>query len=146
MPITVTTDDITDRLPDNVLPLTEHQRKRIDLLIADAIDEITIAFHSHGRDLDAALRAQPWLATVARRVVRDMVSAAVIVGPSAGVRSISSTTGPQADSVTYHDGAQAVSFGGVLLTAQHLEDLGLGGVSPRGTFPRPHIWPEGWPA
>ena len=77
----------------------------------------------------------------ARRAIREMVAAAVIIGPNAGVRSVSSTTGPQSDSITYAD-VGAVSFGGVSLTDQLLELLGLLGGRPRGNFPRPLRWPE----
>lgn len=115
---------------------------RIEILIEDAERKIRTAFAKAGRPFDAALEVVPWLRDEAKDVIREMVSAAIIIGPNAGIRSATSTTGPQSDSVTYAD-VDSVSFGGVRLTDAQREALGLpmGGM-PRGRFPRARQWPE----
>lgn len=135
----VAVKDITDRLP---IPLTPGEENRVEILIGDAITQITTAFLKEGRDFSAELVSVPWLLEEARRVVREMVSAAVIMGPNAGVRTASSTTGPQSDSITYTD-PSVVSFAGVRLLDEQRNDLGLrGDAGPRGSFPPPPPWPE----
>lgn len=115
---------------------------RIDVLIEDAERLIRTAFAKSFRDFDAELLTVPWLGDEAKSVIREMVSAAIIIGPNAGVRSASSTTGPQSDSVTYAD-VGSVSFSGVKLTTAQKESLGLMvGPYPRGSFPPPRRWPE----
>ncbi|WP_288833674.1 Gp19/Gp15/Gp42 family protein [uncultured Corynebacterium sp.] len=135
---------VAERIPR---PLDADELKRLRVLVGDAVDEIEIAFARAGRDFQSEVELVPWLRVAARRVVLEMVSAAVLVGGNAGVRSVSSTTGPQSDSITYAD-VDSVSFGGVRLTDQQRLDLGLcfpGGA--RGRFPRPVRWPEvsPWP-
>ena len=141
----ITAEEIAGALP---IDLTEEQRAKLDAQIELAEEEIALAFARRGRSFQNELAASEWLEMAARRAVREMVSAAVIIGPNAGVRSVSSTTGPQSDSITYAD-VDAVSFGGVALTDKLLELLGLAGVRPRGRFPRPARWPEeggtSWP-
>ncbi|MHC2848846.1 Gp19/Gp15/Gp42-like protein [Corynebacterium mucifaciens] len=134
----VTVDEIAAVLPTGLEP---GQEERVGALIELAEEEIALAFARRGRSFQNELAASEWLEMAARRAVREMVSAAVIIGPNAGVRSVSSTTGPQSDSITYAD-VDAVSFGGVVLTDKLLELLGLAGVRPRGRFPRPARWPE----
>lgn len=134
----ITAEEIAGALP---VDLTEEQRAKLDAQIELAEEEIALAFARRGRSFQNELAASEWLEMAARRAVREMVSAAVIIGPNAGVRSVSSTTGPQSDSITYAD-VGAVSFGGVALTDKLLELLGLAGVRPRGRFPRPVRWPE----
>lgn len=135
----VTPKDITDRLP---IPLTDDELNRVVTLIEDAEEQIRTSFLKEGRDFDLEVDTVPWLLPESRRVIREMVSAAVVVGPNAGVRTASSTTGPQSDSVTYTD-PSVVSFGGVRLTADQRRDLGLrGDAGPRGSFPPPPAWPE----
>lgn len=137
----VSFEDVNARLD---VPLEEAARPRVEVLIEDAVAIVRTAFLKCGRDFDAELERVAWLADEAGRVVREMVSAAILVGPNAGVRSVSSTTGPQSDSITYAD-VDSVSFGGVRLTDQQRLDLGLcfpGGA--RGRFPRPVRWPEVW--
>lgn len=134
----ITAEEIAGALP---VDLTEEQRAKLDAQIELAEEEIALAFARRGRSFQNELAASEWLEMAARRAVREMVSAAVIIGPNAGVRSVSSTTGPQSDSITYAD-VGAVSFGGVVLTDKLLELLGLAGVRPRGRFPRPARWPE----
>ena len=134
----VTVDEIAAVLPTGIAP---DQEGRAQALIDLAEEEIELAFARRDRDFHAELATTPWLETAARRAVREMVSAAVVIGPNAGVKRASSTTGPQSDSVEWHD-PKAVSFGGVSLTDDLLELLGLLGVRPRGNFPRPPRWPE----
>ena len=131
--------EIEARLPR---PLDESEKPRIEALIADAVEYLEVEFQRCGRTLADALESTPWLESVVRRVVREMVSAAVLVGPNVGMRSASSTTGPQSDSITFAD-VDSVGWGGVRLTDQQRLDLGLcmpGG--PRGKFPLPTYWPE----
>lgn len=147
----ITAEEIAGALSVN---LTDDQHAKLDVLIKLAEEEITLAFARRGRSFQSELAASAWLELAARRAIREMVAAAVIIGPNAGVRSVSSTTGPQSDSITYAD-VDSVSFGGVALTDKLLELLGLAGVKPRGRFPRPTRWPEevhharntrgGWP-
>lgn len=130
---------IEQRLPR---PLSADERHRMESLIADAVEYLEVEFQKCGRSLDSALAQTPWLESVARRVIREMVSAVVLVGPNVGVRSASSTTGPQSDSITFAD-VDSVGWGGVRLTPEQRLDLGLcmpGGA--RGKFPPPACWPE----
>ena len=131
--------EIEARLPR---PLAADEKPRMEALIADALEYLEVEFQRCGRTLADALESTPWLESVVRRVVREMVSAAVLVGPNVGMRSASSTTGPQSDSITFAD-VDSVGWGGVRLTDQQRLDLGLcipGG--PRGKFPPPACWPE----
>lgn len=139
MALDVTAIDVADRIP---VPVTEEQLAFIEVRVQDSIDLIREAFLRRGRDFDRELETVPWLRLAATRVVREMVAAAVVVGAHAGVRSVSSTTGPQADSVTYTDAGQMVRFSGVALTDDLLAELGLYPRGARGRFPRPIRWPE----
>lgn len=135
----VTVDDVVKRLDPQPDPSTHG---RVALLIGDAERKIRTAFLRAGRDFDAALRSIPWLEDEAEDVIREMVSAAIIIGPNAGVRSASSTTGQESDQVTYAN-PEAVSFGGVRLTDDMRRALGLPGDGlARGKFPPPRRWPE----
>lgn len=134
----ITADEIAGVLP---IDLDPSQLAKVDTLIGLAEEEITLAFARRGRSFQNELAASEWLEMAARRAIREMVSAAVIIGPNVGVRSVSSTTGPQSDSITYAD-VGAASFGGVALTDALLSMLGLSGGGPRGRFPRPARWPE----
>ncbi|MCG7247462.1 phage Gp19/Gp15/Gp42 family protein [Corynebacterium simulans] len=131
--------EIEARLPR---PLAADEKPRMEALITDALEYLEVEFQRCGRTLADALERTPWLEAVVRRVVRDMVSAAVLVGPNVGMRSASSTTGPQSDSITFAD-VDSVGWGGVRLTPAQRLDLGLcmpGGA--RGKFPPPACWPE----
>lgn len=131
--------EVEARLPR---PLAVDEKPRMEALIADALEYLEVEFQRCGRTLADALERTPWLEAVVRRVVREMVSAAVLVGPNVGMRSASSTTGPQSDSITFAD-VDSVGWGGVRLTDQQRLDLGLcmpGGA--RGKFPPPAYWPE----
>lgn len=134
----VTVEDVVARLDPQPDPLTH---PRIEVLLEDAEDKVRRAFLKAGRDFDASLMSVPWLEGEAEDVIREMVSAAIIIGPNAGVRTATSSTGQESDSITYAD-VNAVSFGGVRLTDQQKIDLGLGGGLPRGRFPFPRRWPE----
>lgn len=135
----VAAEDVVSRLDPRPDPSTHD---RIEILISDAERKIRTAFLKSGRDFDAAMHAIPWLESEAEDVIREMVSAAIIIGPNAGVRTATSTTGPQSDSVTYAD-VGSVSFSGVRLTDDQRKALGLlGDGLPRGRFPRPWRWPE----
>ncbi|CAM2804341.1 Gp19/Gp15/Gp42 family protein [Corynebacterium jeikeium] len=131
---------VADRLPRE---LTEDEMERLGVLIDDAVELIEVAFLRAGRDFHAELETVPWMEAAARRVVLEMVSAATMVGSNAGMRSVSSTTGPQSDSVTFSD-VDSVSWGGVKLTDELLKLLGLWQRGARGRFPRPRRWPERW--
>lgn len=131
---------VADRLPRE---LTEAEKQRLEVLIDDSVELIEVAFLRAGRDFYAELETVPWLEAAARRVVLEMVSAATLVGTNTGMRSISSTTGPQSDSVTFSD-VDSVSWGGVRLTDDLLKLLGLWNRGARGRFPRPRRWPERW--
>lgn len=134
----ITADEIAGVLP---VALDPAQMAKVKTLIGLAEEEIELAFARRSRDFHAELATTSWLETAARRAVREMVGAAIIIGPNVGVKRASSTTGPQSDSVEWHD-PKAVSFGGVSLTDDLLDLLGLLGVRPRGRFPRPLRWPE----
>lgn len=135
----VTVEDVVARLDPRP---GEETHPRIEILIEDAERKIRTAFLKVGRDFDSALTAVPWLRDEAEDVIREMVSAAIIIGPNAGVRSVSSATGSESDSITYAD-VDSVSFGGIRLTDAQREALGLpSGGLPRGRFPRARCWPE----
>lgn len=134
----ITASEIAAALP---VELTVEQQDKLDALIGLAEDEITLAFARRGRSFQAELVGSEWLELAARRAIREMVGAAVIIGPNAGVKRASSTTGPQSDSIEWHD-PSVVSFGGVSLTDELLALLGIAAVRPRGKFPRPLRWPE----
>lgn len=138
--LNIDTTYVADRLPRE---LTDAETKRLHVLIDDAVELIDVAFMQAGRDFDAELVTVPWLESAARRAVLEMASAATLVGGNAGMRSISSTTGPQSDSVTFAD-VDSVSWGGVRLTDDLLKLLGLWREGARGRFPRPRQWPERW--
>lgn len=117
-------------------PMTDEERSRAQALIDAAEDRLLEEFERNGRDLPREIQRTPWLARTVRRVVREMVAAAVHVGGNVGQRSASSSTGPQSDQVTWSEGIP-VTWGGVLLTHAHRRDLGLIAENrPRWHFPR----------
>lgn len=131
---------VASRLPRE---LSTAEMERLEVLIDDAVELINMEFARAGRDFHGELETVPWLEAAARRVVLEMVSAATLVGANTGMRSVSSTTGPQSDSVTFSD-VDSVSWGGVRLTDELLKLLGLWHRGARGRFPRPRRWPERW--
>ncbi|MCS5479831.1 phage Gp19/Gp15/Gp42 family protein [Corynebacterium sp. YIM 101645] len=130
---------MTDRLPESVLPLSTHDNNRVRLFLGDAEELIRDEFDEEDRDLDAEIADIPRLGRTVIRVVREMVATSVIVGDNINVRSASSTTGPQSDSVTFAD-VGLVDFAGPRLTEGMRRKLGLG--RSRATFPPPPRWPE----
>lgn len=135
----VTPEDVTVRLPASVKPLSQDDKERIATLIEDAEFLIRDEFAAVHRDFDAEM-AVPHRARTAARVIRQMVAAAIIVGPHAGVKSVSSTTGPSSDSITYQDPPQ-VSFDGVFLTDEQRRLLGLDVSAARPSYYYP---PSTW--
>lgn len=122
-------------------PLDVEEQSRAESLIAAADDRIREAFERRGRDLDGEVESTPWLARTYRRVVREMVSAAILIGDNVGRSSASSTTGPQSDSVTWSQGIP-ISWGFIELTdAQEADLLGRRNL-PSGGFRRLRPWPE----
>lgn len=143
MAFEVSKNDVLNRL---AVPLTPEQEGNVETLIADAIEQIDVAFLKAGRNFRAELESVPWLAPEARRVVREMVSAAIIVGPHAGLSSMSTTVGAITEARGFNkSSSELVSFSGVYLTDQHREDLGLEVGGPRASFPPPPTWPEVMP-
>lgn len=140
----VSVDDVVTRLPERVLPLSDHDKGRVDAFLGDAVDLIRVEFAREGRDFDAELVTVSWLPVAAKFVVREMVAASVVIGPSHGVRSETSNTGPVSDSITYNDDVRGrVSFGGVVLPDDLRARLGLSVQAlPGGRFPRSVCWPE----
>lgn len=135
----VTVQDVVERLDPR--PPTE-TNGRIEVLIGDAERVIRRAFLKQGADLDQKMAEVPWLQDEVEDVIREMVSAAIIIGPNAGVRSVASSTGQESDQITYAD-VDSVRYSGVRLTDQMKSDLGLNiGALPRGRFPRGVRWPE----
>lgn len=142
----VTFDDLASRLP---VTLAADEAARVEILLDDAEEIVRDAFARVGRDFDAEVAATPWLRNAAKRVVRDMVAAAVLIGGNVGQSSVSSTTGAESDSVTYGSGVDGlVGFGRLILTGAHREELGLlFQAGSRGGFPSEKRWPErrgGW--
>ena len=122
-------------------PLDVEEQSRAESLIAAADDRIREAFERRGRDLDGEVESTPWLARTYRRVVREMVSAAILIGDNVGLSSASSATGPQSDSVTWSQGIP-ISWGFIELTdAQEADLLGRRNL-PSGGFRRLRPWPE----
>lgn len=135
MSVLVTVDDIEKLLPR---PLDPEERDRADKLIIAAMERIREEFGRAGASMPSA----EWFELTHARVVREMVSAAVLVGINIGMRSASSSTGQQSDAVTFAD-VDSVSWGGIALTDEHRRDLGLP-VASRAShrFPPPPRWPE----
>jgi hypothetical protein len=134
-------DDLAARLP---VTLSPEDAERVTILLGDAEEIVRDAFARVGRDFDAEAAASPWLDHAAKRVIRDMVAAAVMIGGNVGQASASSTTGAESDSVTFGtDALGVVGFGRLILTAAHREELGLPVTAlPSGRFPAPWRWPE----
>lgn len=139
----VSLEDLESRLP---IQISDDQKARVETLLDDAEEIIRDAFSRVGRDFDAEASASPWLNHAAKRVIRDMVSAAVIIGPNVGQAAASSSTGSESDSVTFGtDAMKVVGFGRLILTDEHREELGLPVTAlASGSFPPPSRWPERW--
>ena len=135
----VTIDDLAATFPRALSP---EESSRGEALLGDAEDRIREEFAREGRDLDAELERVSWLPSAARRVVREMVSAVVLVGPDAGRRQYAVTAGAVSESWTMADAAGS-AWGSVVLSDEQRRALGLSvGAMPRGRFPRAPRWPE----
>lgn len=140
----VTVDDVVGIFPR---PLDDDERERAANLVDAALDLIEEAFLRRGRDFYAEADGDRLLGLTVKRVVREMVSEAVHVGDSVGKSSVSSTTGPQSDSITWSQGV-GIRWGGVYLSDEWLRDLGLLESGTVFNFPRPNryggsAWPSG---
>ncbi|NOL63358.1 hypothetical protein HO100_11360 [Corynebacterium ulcerans] len=127
---------------DLLLPrvLDDFEKDLAPKLLEEAEMILRAAFSRAGRSLDTELAVE-WVSFTARRVIKEMVTAALLIGASRGIRSATSTTGPQSDSVTWAD-VESVALGGLVLTEKHRLDLGLSGGGPKFRFPPPGRWPE----
>lgn len=134
----VSVDDLELRLPR---PLDLTERDRAEVLLSDAEDRICEELGRHGRDLDTEVATRPGFSYTVSRIIREMVSGAIMVGANAGIKQASSTTGAETDSITF--GSAQGAWGGVWLTEDQRRDLGLPAVaSPKWRFPKPWRWPE----
>ncbi len=123
-------------------PLDPWETDRLATLLKDAEELIRAEFARAGRDFDAELILYAaWLPVMAKRVIRSMASAAILVGANAGVRSASSSTGPHSDSITFAH-VNATDWGQVTLSADHRRELGLGIGYPEPSCTTPIRWPE----
>lgn len=136
----VSPDDFSARFPR---PLTAFEKTLASARLEDAEDMIRAAFARAGRDLTDELDTHhQWLPHAVKRVIREMVSAVILVGASAGRRQGSVTAGAVAESWTMAD-VDSVSWGELVLTDDHRQDLGLSGHGyASGRFPPPSRWPE----
>ncbi|WP_083912328.1 Gp19/Gp15/Gp42 family protein [Corynebacterium mastitidis] len=132
----VSPEDFQDRFPRALSP---EEEKRAAVLLGDAEGLIRAEFARRGRSFDTAIRSV-WIGLIARRVIIEMVSTAILVGDQAGGRSGSVQSGQVSESWSYGDAGSAM-WGAVQLTEGHLRDLGLVARS-RGRFPQPPRWPE----
>lgn len=127
--ITITTNDVAGILPRT---LTDDETTRMGKLIERAVELIYMEFGRRGRDLEAEIAAKPWLSTAVKQAVLVMVSKAVLIGEDIGRASVSSTTGPQSDSISYSQGI-GIQWGGVGIDDEILALLGLlAGGMPMG--------------
>lgn len=125
----ISVDDIVSIFPR---PLVDEEQQRAHALIEQALELIALEFARRGRDFDYEVEASRWLPLAVKQAVRMMVTQAIIVGEDVGRASVSSTTGPQSDSVTWSQGIK-IQWGGVGLTDDILALLGLGtGAVPLG--------------
>lgn len=127
--VTITTDEVAGILPRT---LTDDETTRMGKLIERAVELIDMEFGRRGRDLEAEIAAKTWIATAVKQAVLVMVSKAVLIGEDIGRASVSSTTGPQSDSISYSQGI-GIQWGGVGIDDEILALLGLlAGGMPRG--------------
>ncbi|MCH6197450.1 phage Gp19/Gp15/Gp42 family protein [Corynebacterium mastitidis] len=132
--------DVEDFLARFPRPLSPEEEKRAAVLLDDAESLIRAEFARRGRSLDTEIRSV-WLGLIARRVIVEMVSTAILVGDQAGRKSGSVQAGQVSESWSYGDAGSAM-WGVVRLTDDHLKDLGLAEARSRGSFPRAPRWPE----
>lgn len=125
----VTVDDVVQVFPR---PLTGEEYERAEFLIEQALELIEMEFARRGRIFGAEFNTSSWLPIAVKQAVRRMVGAAILVGEDVGRASVSSTTGPQSDSITWSQGIP-IQWGGVDIGDDILELLGLvDAAMPRG--------------
>ena len=128
----VTTDDVVKRFPR---PLMPEELQRVAVYIDDAVALLEAEFERRGTTLDDWTGGSHSRAKRVDLVIIDMVSAPILVGVSRGLRQANSSTGGQSDGATWYSPGD-IGWGGVKLTPQNLEDLGLtAGSLPRWLFP-----------
>ncbi|MGV3159855.1 Gp19/Gp15/Gp42 family protein [Corynebacterium sp. 32222D000AT] len=118
----ISVDDVADVFPR---PLLDEERSRVEALIDQSYELIELEFARRGRDFQHEVAGSRWLQLAAKQAVRIMVSQAVLIGDNVGRSSVSSTTGPQSDSVSYSQGV-GIHWGGVGIDEAILDLLGLG--------------------
>lgn len=131
------------RVDDLLFPreLTKFEEKLAERLLEHAENMLRAEYGRCGMNFDADAQVD-WKLFNIKRVIGEMVSAALLVGASRGMRSGSSTSGPQSDSVTWAD-VESVKLGGMVITDEQRDLLGLcRGSGPRFSFPAPGEWPE----
>ncbi|OLT54839.1 hypothetical protein BJF89_00990 [Corynebacterium sp. CNJ-954] len=123
-------------------PLSTAEKTRATALLEEAESILVDAFARRHRSLPLDIETVPWLAGEASRVIREMVSAVMIVGTDAGRISGSVTAGQVSESGTWADPG-ATSWGQLVLTDAQKTRLGLAadGTS-QGYFPSPPRYPE----
>lgn len=117
----VSVEDVAGIFPRE---LTDDEITRVGNLIDVALELVDEEFLRRRRDFYSEVEDSRLLQLTVKRVVREMVSEAVHVGQDVGRASVSSTTGPQSDSVTWSQGV-GIHWGGVFMSARWLSDLGL---------------------
>lgn len=135
---TLTVDDVMSVFPR---PLVDDELGRAENLVHAAVELIEEEFLRRGRDYHAEAEGSRLLQLTVKRVVREMITSAIIVGDNIGVASVSSTTGPESDSITYSQGV-GINWGGVWMTQKWLRDLGLYEADGYGhSFPPARSYP-----
>lgn len=134
----VTIDEFVARLPRE-LDSAEHARATV--FLDDAEEIVADALDAEGRDLDVEVASRAAFGRTVKRVIREMVAAAIMTGVNVGARSVTSTTGPTSDSVTWAV-LPLAGWSTPELTDEMREQLGLSRPGPRGKFPPAPRWPE----
>lgn len=119
--LVVTLDDIEKLFPR---PLDPEEQSRAEGLIERALDLIDLEFMRRNRDLHDELLTRRDTPIAVRQAVTEMVSRAIHVGESEGRSSVSSTTGPQSDSITFSQGI-GIRWGGIGIDDSIRQLLGL---------------------
>lgn len=113
-------------------PLEPDEQKRAESLIQRSLELIDLEFMRRNRDLHAELLSRRDTPIAVRQAVTEMVSRAIHIGESEGRSSVTSTTGPQSDSITFSQGI-GIRWGGVGIDDSIRQLLGLvAGGLPRG--------------
>lgn len=134
----VEVEELEHRFPR---PLVGDDRDRARVKLIDAEDLMRDEFAREGRDFDAEIQVD-WMRRTAGRVIREMVSASLLVGDRAGIRQHSVTAGQVTESATYAD-VGSTAWGELVLTDKQREQLGLmTPARPLWSFPDPPRFPE----